>query len=321
MYESFGTDLTDTDNYTGGDNYPDDGTDLLGDLDQNPLGDSAVTCMPAMPTMFDDTPAPDPVTMPVMPSMTVPDLDPQVQPLPEPAAPAPLPPNDETPPAPAESPAPDTEGTPVPEDGTYGTPTAWTGDWFYQEVDGYCGPSSVAQVVSEYTGLDISDPQQLVDRALELGLFANGDPSQGMTSANMEILMEDQGVPCHLEPGSMSGLEEKLSDGYGVIAMVDSGEIWYPGEETTEDNTADHAVVVVGIDTERGVVILSDPGHPDGNQSEVPISVFEDAWADSGHEMLVADAPDVDLADSTTVDPTLAALTPRPWAIITLTHS
>ncbi len=311
MDENFGIDLTDT-------NHPLD--PIVEDNGADYLGDSAGIDMPAMPTMWDDAPdtVPSPDTMPTMPTMTVPELDIDIEPSPQPLTPTPH--HDEAPrPDPAEAPAQETDGTVAPDDGTYGTPTAWTADWFYQEVDGYCGPSSVAQIVSEYTGLEISDPQQLVDRALELGLFPNGDPSQGMTSTNMEILMEDQGVPCHLETSSVSDLEDKLSEGYGVIAMVDSGEIWYLGEETVEDDTPDHALVVAGIDTERGVVILSDPGHPDGNQLEVPIDRFEDAWSDSGHEMLVADVPDTDLADSP-VDPTVAALAPRPWAIITLTH-
>ena len=311
MDENFGVDLTDT-------NHPLD--PIVEDNGADYLGDSAGIDMPAMPTMWEDAPdtVPSPGTMPTMPTMTVPELDIDIEPSPQPLTPTP--PRDEAPsPDPAEAPTQETDGTVAPDDGTYGTPTAWTADWFYQEVDGYCGPSSVAQIVSEYTGLDISDPQQLVDRALELGLFPNGDPSQGMTSTNMEILMEDQGVPCHLETSSVSDLEDKLSEGYGVIAMVDSGEIWYPGEETVEDETPDHALVVAGIDTERGVVILSDPGHPDGNQLEVPIDRFEDAWSDSGHEMLVADVSDTDLADSP-IDPTVAALAPRPWAIITLTH-
>ena len=71
--------------------------------------------------------------------------------------------------------------------------------------------------------------------------------------------MKDQGVPCHLESSSISDLEENLSDEYGVIAMANSGDLCYPGEETVEDDAADDALVVAGIGTERGVVILSDP--------------------------------------------------------------
>jgi len=245
------------------------------------------------------TPAAPPAADPVDPAVSVPELD-------EPTDPAVD--TDDT----IEVPDAESDG------GTHGNAGAWTQDWFFQEVDGYCGPSSAAQVVSEYTGLDISDPQQLVDRALELGLFIDGDPTSGMTMASLEVLLEDQGVPCHIEMSSMDDLAAKLDAGYGVIAMVDSGEIWTPGGEAVEDDTPDHALVVAGIDTDRGVVILSDPGNPDGNQSEVPIAQFEDAWADSDNKMLVADDTDPDLATPAAVDETAMALQPRPWAMVDL---
>ncbi|WP_458683392.1 C39 family peptidase [Prescottella equi] len=233
----------------------------------------------------------------------------------EPAAPAVTVPDLDEPPTPAV----DTDDAiAAPEDGTHGNAAAWTGDWFFQEVDGYCGPSSAAQVVSEYTGLDISDPQQLVDRALELGLFVGGDPANGMTITSLEVLLEDQGVPCHVESSSVDDLAAKLDDGYGVIAMVDSGELWTPADEIVEDDTADHVLVVAGIDTDRGVVTLSDPGNPNGNGLEVPIAQFEGAWADSGHTMLVADGTDPDLAAGAPADETAMALQPRPWAMVDL---
>ncbi|TQF75197.1 hypothetical protein FK531_00375 [Rhodococcus spelaei] len=192
---------------------------------------------------------------------------------------------------------PEPEPTPAPtaDDGVHGNPVAWTLNWFYQQVDGYCGPSAVAQVVAQYTGETITDPQLLVDRATELGLM--GDPAEGMSLPNIEALLEDQGVSATLTDGSLDDLRERLDNGYGVIAMVDSGEIWHPDQESGEDDTADHVLVVAGIDDTRGVVILSDPGVPSGNQLEVPIEQFEDAWADSGHQMLVTDAPDDGLID------------------------
>ncbi|WP_172652838.1 C39 family peptidase [Rhodococcus opacus] len=203
-------------------------------------------------------------------------------------------------------------------DGVYGDPVEWSVNWFFQQVDGYCGPSSAAQVIAQYTGVVIDDPQQLVDRALELGLMQDGDPAQGMTLPNLEILLEDQGVPCTAQDSSIDDLKTKLEDGYGVIAMVDSGEIWNPDQEAGEDETADHFLVVAGIDETRGVVILSDPGAPNGNQLEVPIDQFEDAWADSGCKMLVADTPDPDLADR--LDPVAmsVAAPDRRWAMIDL---
>ncbi|MFC9790205.1 C39 family peptidase [Rhodococcus sp. NPDC127528] len=183
------------------------------------------------------------------------------------------------------------EGPDLTDDGAvHGNPVAWTLDWFYQQFDGYCGPSVVAQVVAQYTGATITDPQQLVDRAVELGLM--DDPSAGMTLPAVAALLEDQGVPCTRTDGSLDDLRGRLDAGYGVIAMVDSGEIWTPEDEADEDDSPDHVLVVAGIDDARGVVILSDPGVPYGNQLEVPIEQFEAAWADSGFQMVVTDAPD-----------------------------
>ncbi|KZF03374.1 MAG: C39 family peptidase [Rhodococcus sp. (in: high G+C Gram-positive bacteria)] len=192
-------------------------------------------------------------------------------------------------------------------DAVHGNPAQWTINWFYQQFDGYCGPAVVGQLVAEYTETDISDPRHLVDRAVELGLMAGDDPAGGMTLPDIEILLEDQGVPATISSGSLDDLRSALDNGQGVVAMVDSGEIWKPEHEGVEDNRPDHVLVVAGIDDARGVVILSDPGVPDGNQLEVPIEQFERAWADSGHQMLVADDSDPDLmpadTDSTTTTP------------------
>jgi len=224
----------------------------------------------------------------------------------------------------ATEPAVDPGTAPVPPvdgaggDGVYGDPVEWSVNWFFQQIDGYCGPSSAAQVIAQYTGVVIDDPQQLVDRALELGLMQDGDPARGMTLPNLEILLEDQGVPCTVQDSSIDDLKTKLEDGYGVIAMVDSGEIWNPDQEAGEDDTADHFLVVAGIDETRGVVILSDPGAPNGNQLEVPIDQFENAWADSGCTMLVADTPDPDLADHSDPVAMSVAAPDRRWAMIDL---
>lgn len=201
-------------------------------------------------------------------------------------------------------------------DGVSGSPDEWLVEWFYQEVDGYCGPSSAAQIISQYTGLDITDPEQLMSRAMELGLMHNDDPTQGMTLPNLEILLEDQGVPASIETSSMADLAERLDSGHGVIAMVDSGEIW--GTDVgPEDNKADHVLVVAGIDHDRGVVILSDPGVSTGNGLEVPIAQFEDAWEDSGFTMLVADEPSEGLM-SDRVQEAPSDGRRAPWAAIDL---
>lgn len=180
------------------------------------------------------------------------------------------------------------------EEGVYGSSYEWTEDWFFQEVDGYCGPTSVAILVNEYFNGAISDPEYMVNMAYNLGLTE--DISQGMSTDNILTLLQANDVPSEKLYSSMDDLETRLGDGFGVIAIVDSGELW--GEEADkylEDNTLDHALVVTEVDTVTGTVTLADPGIPDGNGFEVSIAEFEDAWADSGFEMISTTDPDPDL--------------------------
>jgi hypothetical protein len=54
---------------------------------------------------------------------------------------------------------------------------------------------------------------------------------------------------------------------------------------------ANHAVEVIGIDSsdpDNIMVILNDPGSPDGCGSMIPLEEFEDAWADSDNFMVTA---------------------------------
>ena len=171
-----------------------------------------------------------------------------------------------------------------------GSPTEASQYWFNQAENGNCVPSSVAMIVSQYTGDALLSEQEFLDMAHDMGLLVYDETGgYGITDAGALALLEAAGIPAELETGDMGSLEQALEDGKGVMLFIDSGEIWYG--ESSEDNASDHAVVVTGIDEEAGVVYLSDPGNPNGNIETVPIAVFEDAWADSGYSMVVCDEP------------------------------
>lgn len=204
------------------------------------------------------------------------------------------------------APEPDTSLDPLPEsefvvDGELvGDPTGDAEHWFEQAVNGFCVPASIAQIVSEYTGEHHADEQHFVERANELKVFEvgmDGVPGVGVDGAL--ALLEDAGIPASIEFGTgVETLVEYLDEGRRVLLAVDSGEIWTG--EGTEDNAPDHAIVVTGVDVERGVVIVSDPGDPEGNQKEYPVEIFEDAWADSGYAAVVCDVTPAEFAASTT---------------------
>jgi hypothetical protein len=190
-----------------------------------------------------------------------------------------------------------------------GDPQDASEHWFEQAANGFCAPASVAQIVSEYSGTHFADESAFVDLANELGVWVVGpDGVPGLTTPGTLELLEATGVPATVITGDgIDTLAGYLDAGHGVMVAVDSGEIWTG--EAQEDDAADHMVVVAGIDVDRGVVLLSDPGSPEGDLEEVPIETFLDAWADADNEMIVCDepAPDTGTAPSPSTDPSTVA--------------
>lgn len=181
-------------------------------------------------------------------------------------------------------------------DGVYGNSYAWNGDWFWQGETNYCAPTSVAILVNEYFNTGINNPEYMAQMALDLGL--NDDFSNGMPSNQIAPLLEANGVPAEHVNSDMDDLARRLESGYGVIAVVDSGEIWGEAEDIQrEDWVSDHALVVTEINTSEQTVTLADPGTPDGNGLVVSVAQFEDAWADSNYEMVSTVQADPDIVD------------------------
>lgn len=182
------------------------------------------------------------------------------------------------------------------DDDIHGDPEQASSYWYAQSVNGYCAPAAVAQLVGEWQGQNVGE-QEVVARAVAHGRLTTTDTdgdgapddASGMTSPDAEALLESYGIPATTTHGGPKDLELLLDADRGVIAYVDSDEVWYGTDDDGSDGGADanHAVVVTGIDDEN--VYLSDPGDPEGAVSVVPRETFVDAWDDSGREMLVTD--------------------------------
>ena len=182
------------------------------------------------------------------------------------------------------------------DDGMHGDPEQASSYWYAQSVNGYCVPAAVAQVVGEWQGSNVGETE-VVARAVEHGWLTTtdtdrdgtADDASGMTSSEAEALLESYGIPATTTHGTVEDLASLLDQDRDVIAYVDSDEVWYDAEDDDADGGSDanHAVVVTGVDEDN--VYLADPGDPSGAISVVPRETFEDAWSDSGHEMLVTD--------------------------------
>lgn len=175
--------------------------------------------------------------------------------------------------------------------------------WFDQVDNGLCMPASVTQIVVEMTNGQFTF-EQVQTMAIENGWISRSENEifmtdkgygwSGMTTADGERLLEAFGVNAEIVHGvTPTDLAAMLEGGYDIIATIDGEEIWTGLDDDVTDfgTGSNHALVVTGVDIGRGVVVVNDPGDPNGRAHEYPLDMFLDAWADSGFEAIVATPP------------------------------
>jgi hypothetical protein len=89
----------------------------------------------------------------------------------------------------------------------------------------------------------------------------------------------------HPEETGLPALERYLASDRKIIAWVNSAVIWDTSHQRTK---ADHFLVVTGIDTNKEIVHLNDPG-ADHADERVSIATFMKAWK-TGEESIVVTA-------------------------------
>lgn len=170
------------------------------------------------------------------------------------------------------------------DEGIHGDPRADIAYHAVQPGPVDCLPTSVSMIVSEVTGETVP-AQEIADLADEKG-FMNGS---GMSAEDSLTLLQSYGVDAELQQGSVDGLRTALDNGDQIIIGLDSADL-YQGEAGPFDPgmTAGHAVVLTGIDDgPPAYAYINDPGFPDGAGVQVPLELFEDAWADADNTMVV----------------------------------
>lgn len=188
--------------------------------------------------------------------------------------------------------------------GVYGDPDAAAEFWQQQSYEDNCGLASVADVVGEVTGHSPTERQiiklaQHTPSSVRDGpIYApTGDPAHdgpdgGIDMADTIVLLDHYGIKSHMtydkhpEEVGLSSLEQYLAANRKVIAWVNSGTILNSDDQRT---SADHLLVVTGIDTNKDVVHLNDP-YADHANTKVSIGTFMTAWK-IGQESIVVTAP------------------------------
>jgi len=191
----------------------------------------------------------------------------------------------------------------------YGEPEAAAPFWHYQQYDDDCVPMAVADVVGQLTGNQPSE-QAIIEVATSTPSITHSGPIYTIpgsrkhddgTSFNDEpLLLAHYGIQAVSTsntraektgaPTGMEALQQALAKGRKVIAGVSAEVIWRePIKDKNKDGDPDanHAVVVTGVDTARGLVHLNDSGSKKGRDEKVPIDIFVRSWDSSGEQMTV----------------------------------
>lgn len=182
-------------------------------------------------------------------------------------------------------------------DDVIGSPGDDIEHWHEQTHDDTCAVVSQEFILESLTGEEF-DENELRQEAIDNGWYT---PGGGTPLGAMGKLLEAHGIEVEREYGaSIDDIEGKLESGEKVMVAIDAHETWNAGTDDAQDDLlgdvggfpgqdVNHAVEVIGVDRsdpENPMVILNDPGHPDGRGMMVPLDEFMGAWEDSGNYMV-----------------------------------
>jgi hypothetical protein len=151
-------------------------------------------------------------------------------------------------------------------------------------------------IIRQYTGLNLPE-KFYVDEAKAHGWY---HPGSGTTMPDVGSLLEYHNIPVNrFQDANIYNLTAELSKGHKVIVGVHADDLWSNNwvwrdiRQAMGFSSADHAVVVTGIDThdpDHLGVIVSDPG--DGRVAATfPIEQFLPAWRESHFFMVSTQYP------------------------------
>jgi hypothetical protein len=179
----------------------------------------------------------------------------------------------------------------------FGYPTNDEHHWHLQNHQDTCAVVSqefILNELGESYGIHFTE-EQLRQEASAYGYYQDG----GGTPLNcVGELLQLHNIPVEKHDGcTLQDLEYKLAEGEKVIVAVNGQEIWNPLDPQVllhdyfgiPGQNANHAVEVIGVNTNdpnHPIIILNDPGTPNGRGLEVSADRFDRAWETSNHYMV-----------------------------------
>ncbi|WP_197416030.1 hypothetical protein [Mycobacterium sp. GA-1199] len=190
--------------------------------------------------------------------------------------------------------------------GLYGDPDDSAQYWRVQTAEN-CVLQSAAMIVGQLTGTT-PEEADIAAKAMDADSVANPGEKmyEGLHTRDrvadrdaIALLDTEYGITATLTKyekteGNLAlrALAFALEDPKKAVSVgVQGGTIWnsVEGEPLPDISSADHQVVVTGIDFDERVVYLNDSGFPEqGKKLKVELDVFMRAWQSDGYETMIA---------------------------------
>ncbi|MCL2090506.1 MAG: LysM peptidoglycan-binding domain-containing protein [Micrococcales bacterium] len=146
--------------------------------------------------------------------------------------------------------------------------------WFEQSWDGSCQPAAVMEIYNCYSETQVTSVEfvQVVNEYSSGGWVLGPGGTPGMTSEVVVGVLETTGVAATASYGSMTVLEQAITEEYAVMVAYESaGSV--------------SMATVSSVSYEESMVYLSGAS-VSGVAVGVPIAVFEESWSTAEYSMV-----------------------------------
>lgn len=134
-------------------------------------------------------------------------------------------------------------------------------DYFFQQTDFWCGPTSLETVLSTYNiypSPDVYTAQKILAEIMGTHMDYSGTSHNGMIQGANHYILKAQFVS--FSRTGIQGIADKIKDGCRVIVNIMTGDEidggWrFPGYS----GSFGHYIVIVGVNPDTGDVVIADP--------------------------------------------------------------
>ncbi len=162
---------------------------------------------------------------------------------------------------------------------TAAAPAIWLDVPFVKQPEEGCGAASLSMVMQYWLKQENRAPDSVVEVA-KIQSALHSPEAHGIYASAMQAYLREHGFQAFAFSGQWSDLEHHLAKGRPLIAAIK------PSVGSIGSNVPLHYLVIAGIDSQNGVVLVNDPAVRKLLKKDR--STFEKEWSATNNWLLLA---------------------------------